>query len=276
MSNPTKEEILKAINESGYLFEQEIASLFESNKFYVQPNVAFNDLDEEKSREIDVMCYKRFFYDEERKISIGARILCECKNNTNPFVFICRNKNEADKRYSPPNFIFPQKEYQKPVEGKPNAYRTYNGFEYYGINSIFPYSISETKATQFCKIIRKGKDWCAFHDGIYDSILIPMIKCLEFYKKEDSPMSRNTEWKNFIVYFPIVVLNSEIYSVNTHIDTETISNMDFISFTREINSKKIKDKYLVDFVTKEGLQHYIEKNIYSFMDHFVGKMKMSV
>lgn len=276
MNNPTKEEIIKAINDSGYLFEQEIASVFENNNFYIQTNVAFNDTDENKSREIDVMCYKRVFYDEDRKISIGIRILCECKNNASPFVFICRNKNEVDKRYSPPNFIFPKKEYEKPVEGKPKSFYRISGFKYYEIDNIFPYSASETKATQFCKIIRKGKDWCAFHDGIYDSILLPIIKCLEFYKKEDSPMTSNTEWKNFIVYYPIVVLNSDIYSVDTHIDKETINKNEFISFTREINSTKIKDKYLVDFVTKEGLQNYIKNYINPFMSDFVNKIKISI
>lgn len=151
-----------------------------------------------------------------------------------------------------------------------------SGFKYYEIDNIFPYSASEIKATQFCKIIRKGKDWCAFHDGIYDSILIPIIKCLEFYKKEDSPMTSNTEWKNFIVYYPIVVLNSDIYSIDTHIDKETINNKEFISFTREINSKKIKDKYLVDFVTKDGVQNYIKNYIEPFMNDFANKIKMSI
>lgn len=59
MGNPTKEEIIKAITDSGYLFEQEIASVFENNNFYIQTNVAFNDLDEDKSREIPY-CSSKF------------------------------------------------------------------------------------------------------------------------------------------------------------------------------------------------------------------------
>ncbi len=45
MENPTKEEILKAVNDSGYLFEQEIGTILERNNFYIQPNVAFIDID---------------------------------------------------------------------------------------------------------------------------------------------------------------------------------------------------------------------------------------
>lgn len=269
MDNPTKEEILKAINDSGYLFEQEIASILESNDFYVYPNDAFIDIDEEKSREIDVMAYKRFYHNERKKISISVRILCECKNNTNPFVFVCRNKNSADNSYSPPNFLFPLNEYTKPIKQEPGSYNIITGFQYYNLETVFPYSIIDTKATQFCKIIRKGKDWSAFHDGIYESLLIPMIKCLEFNKKSDSDINKYNDWKNFKVYYPIIVLNSDLFSINTHIDAGIINKIDSISFTREINSKHYKDRYLVDFVTKDGLQNYIEKNIFSFMDKFV-------
>ena len=36
MSNPSEEEILKAINTSGYLFEQEVGSILENNNFHIQ------------------------------------------------------------------------------------------------------------------------------------------------------------------------------------------------------------------------------------------------
>lgn len=62
----TTKDILTAVNDSGYLFEQEVASILGNNKFYIQTNVAFNDEDEGKSREIDVVGYRRFFHDEER------------------------------------------------------------------------------------------------------------------------------------------------------------------------------------------------------------------
>jgi len=262
----TKEDILIAINNSGYLFEQEIASILENNKFYIQTNVAFNDEDEEKSREIDVVGYRRFFHDEERKISIGVRVLCECKNNTNPFVFICRNKNEVDKQYSPPNFIFPKKEYQKPIVGKTNSYYIYTGFQFFDLAKIHPYSQKNTKAVQFCKIIRKGKEWCAFHDGIYDSILLPMIKCIEFYRKQDN--FNNSEWQYYTILFPIIVLNSDLYSIDSHISPNDVNEVEFIHFTRDINYKKIKNNYLIDFVTKKGLTKYIEENINAFVDEF--------
>lgn len=268
MDSPSEEEILNAINSSGYLFEQEVGSVFEKNGFHIQTNAAFKDEDEETSREIDVMGYKRIYWSEEKKISIGVTILTECKNNQNPFVFIKRNKSAVDRFYSPPNFLFPKKEFQEPIEGKPNSYTIVPAFRHFQLDKVFPYSIGESKAVQFCKIIRKGKDWNAFHDGIYDSILFPIIKCLEHYKKKDSKML-DSEWKNYFIYFPIVVLNSKIYSIDTHSNADKVNNEDFVSFTRDIDAKKIQGKYLIDFVTKDGLQAYLDNHIKTFVEKFV-------
>jgi len=269
--NPTEDEILKALNNSGYLFEQEIGSIFERYSYHIQTNAAFEDDDEEKSREIDVTGYQRFYYNEEKMTSIGVRIICECKNSQTPFVFINRNKSASDSYYCPPNFLFPQKKFMTPIEGRPDMYTEKPAFRHFSLDEIFPYSISDTKAVQFCKMVRKGKEWEALHDGIYDNILIPIIKCLEYYKRKDSE-TLVSEWKNYSIYFPIVVLNSKIYVVDSHIDATKVKEVSYISFTREIDSKKIKGKYLVDFVTKDGLENYLQNHLYSFVEGYIMKI----
>lgn len=272
----TKNDILQAINNSGYLFEQEIATLIENKGFHVQTNVAFADEDEDKSREIDVVAYKNCYHNEQTKISISVKILCECKNSTNPFVFIYRKKNEVDSRYNPPCFTFPKKEYHEPVPDKQGSYWIKSGFSFFNIDSIFPYSLEDTKAVQFCKLVIKDKKWNAFHDGIYDSIIFPMVKCLESYKNQDSKYN-NGVWKHYIVYFPIVILSSDLYAINSEKlkSVDQIKCVDYVHFTRDINNTKIKDKYLIDFITKDGLDSYIQVNINQFMEKFVEKLKVS-
>lgn len=56
---PSNEEIMDAIEQSGYLLEQHVATQLESLNFYVKTNIAFEDPDEGKSREIDVSAVKR-------------------------------------------------------------------------------------------------------------------------------------------------------------------------------------------------------------------------
>lgn len=103
---PTVEEIISALKESGYLMEQEVASQLEALGFQVYTNTAYQDPEEGKSREIDVRAVKRIAYNEEKKIVVFAEMIVECKNNSNPFIFIERTKNSADQRKHPQEFLF--------------------------------------------------------------------------------------------------------------------------------------------------------------------------
>ena len=56
---PTREEIAQAVKDSGYLMEQELGSELEALGFVVQTNYPYKDLDEAKSREIDVFAIRQ-------------------------------------------------------------------------------------------------------------------------------------------------------------------------------------------------------------------------
>lgn len=45
-ANPTNEEIMAAIGQSGYLLEQQAATRLEALNFHVRTNIAFEDPDE--------------------------------------------------------------------------------------------------------------------------------------------------------------------------------------------------------------------------------------
>src|ERR1700694_4481162 len=97
MSDQTSpEEILIASENSGYLMKQEVASALEALGLHVQTNRAFEDQDEGKSRELDVVAIERVHHDEVNQISVFVELLCECKNTRSPFVFLLRPKTPAD------------------------------------------------------------------------------------------------------------------------------------------------------------------------------------
>lgn len=274
--DPNPEDILNAVKKSGYLFEQEVATIFENLGINIRTNAAFKDADEEKSREIDILGFKIYHSDNEKKIRVTARFICECKNNNNPFVFITRNKSLGDGHYIPPNFQFPKKEYEVPIPNERNSYRIYNGFEYFKLKDIFPYSLQSNKAIQFCKIFPRGKEWLAQHDGIYDSIFYPLVKSVEHYKKNDSDFVKKTKWNHFSVYFPIVILNSKLYSIDTNIDNEVLNPVEHITFIREVENSKLKDAYLIDFVEKQFIENYFSKVIEPFMKEFTNRIISNV
>lgn len=78
-ANPTTDEIMSAIRDSGYLMEQEVATQLEQRDLHVRTNVAFEDPDEGKSREIDVVAIKRVAHDENSKLAAFVELLVECK-----------------------------------------------------------------------------------------------------------------------------------------------------------------------------------------------------
>ena len=56
---PRPSDIITALSQSGYLIEQHVATQLEALDLHVWTNWAFEDIDEGKSREIDMRAVKR-------------------------------------------------------------------------------------------------------------------------------------------------------------------------------------------------------------------------
>jgi hypothetical protein len=253
----TTDQILKAVTESGFLMEQEVATTFEDLTFHVSTNVAFEDSEEGKSRETDVYAFKRFYFNESSKIIIDIIFLCECKNNTNPFVFISRNKNIADKNFIPNGVVLAKDEFQFPIEGRPHTVSIQKAFKVLQLNDYHHYFTTDQKAVQFCKIVRQGKDFKAMHDGIYDGIFLPLAKAFEAKRKD---VQNYTYAQNAIsLIYPVVILNSEIYNIDS--ESPKPEEKQYVSFRREIKSKQLKGQFLIDFINKNAIEKFYQNEV---------------
>ena len=250
MDKPTQSEILIALQDSGYLMEQEVADRFEELGYHVQPNSAFEDLDEGKSRELDVRAVLRHAHNEDAKLSLFVIFHCECKNNKSPFVFVGRKKGLHDESYIPEEYTFPKKTYKTTLgpsqDGKGTSFRLLPAWNHLNLNPIHYFTKEDQKAVQFCRMVRKGKNSEAQHGGIYDSILLPLIKCLLSEKKKASEL--RGEWKYVHLYFPIVVLNSDLYYVDSGLDDPTPKLTKHISLLREFRSENVNGIFRIEFV----------------------------
>src|SRR5258708_26236343 len=101
MDKFTIEEINNAVQKTGFLFEQNIASAIENANFDVITNYAYLDTDEGKSREVDIVAHKQMFEIKDRNIRGVCYLICECKDSDNPMVFFVRKKTWGDKYYRP-------------------------------------------------------------------------------------------------------------------------------------------------------------------------------
>lgn len=278
---PNNNEILEAVRESGYLMEQDVATLFESLTFpeavkpTVQTNRAYEDIEEGKSREIDVSVFAEVVHNTTAKLNVEVEFLCECKNNSSPFVFLGRPQNDTDYWLEPKEYIFPVTHYEKTISQEANqrTFQQYPAFHHLGLAQHHHFYKQADRAVQFCKIIRKGKSWEATHGGIYDAIFYPLVKSLLSRRSEVRKFQG--EWNWVWLFFPIVVLNSDIYYIDAASTSPDPKKVTQVTLLREVKSKNIEGVFAIDFVTLSGLKDFMESGVFPFVQYVADMAKNS-
>ena len=270
-AHPSDDEIIAAIQKSGYLLEQEVASKIEALGFHVETNTAFTDPEEGKSREIDVRAFKQIAKNEELKIAVNCEFLIECKNTSNPFVFFGRQKNSSDNVFHRrPEFHFPIEEYEarKPDSSGQVRIRERTAFHHLGFDKVHYRFLDPLKAVQFCRIDRKGSHWRADHGGLYDSIFYPMAKAVMNSKQQiPSPQRFHDSWRFIWFIFPTVVLNSNLLFVDSEKEPIKLESREYVSFSRQIKSEHLSDRFSIDFVRLNALEKFYNECAKPTLDH---------
>ncbi len=274
--SPSHLEIVDALKRSGYLMEQEVATQLEALNFHVWTNWAFQDVDEGKSREIDVRAIKQVAHNEEKKLSAFVEIIAECKNSTNPFVFLGRPKNQTDNWDPPQEFIFPRGKYSRQQKGPAKNVGTIyleDPFFHLGFDKVHYDFVSETKAVQFCRIARKGERWHANHDGMYDSIFYPMAKAFTARKREENVRNSPSGGDCFWLFVPMVIISGDILYVDSMAANPEPQERSYVTFKREIKSENLDGVYNVVFVNQKHLEQFISDRIQQLVDRMADLTK---
>ena len=258
---PTEAEILAAVTASGYLMEQEVATILESMDFHVKSSPAYQDPETGKSREIDVIGIKRVAHNEDAKLSAFVEAVCECKNSSAPLVFVGRQMNEIDRGRHPAEYLFPVEVFHKSI---PNGYQEVRAFHRLGLADRHYYYQQETKAVQFCRILREGKTWKADHGSIHDALFYPLVKVILGRKQElaETCSPPRPVW----LFFPLVVVNSPIYYLDTSDGASQLVETPHVSFVRELKFEGKRNRFAVDFVRKEALSQFLGTTISPFVE----------
>lgn len=264
MSQPTEQQIIAALEASGYLFEQDVATQLVDLGFHVETNYAFEDHDLDKSREIDVRAVKRVAVNEAQKLQFWIELLVECKDFASPLVFLERRKNALDATPSEPKeFIFPFRVMQKRLDA--NSYREVPAFEHLGLKEHHYYLREPNKATQFSKIVRKGSEWTANHEGIYDSLVLPLAKLLEVRRVDVLRHARSSNgWRSVWLFFPMVVVRDHLFAYDLSVPQRELIPRRRVTFVRHLDSDKLKGRYMIDFLTFNGIGTYLSQDIEGF------------
>ena len=249
MTNPVfPKDWLDSIQKSGKFFEQEIATLVHESGFgWVIPNYAYLDVEEGKSREMDVYAMA------------GKRIGRKWN-----FIFPILLISVSDK----PLVCFTRKDWISPyttagiqISGMPRNVFTKKGnleiAEFLKIEKLHHYYKRDKISSQFWSPLER-KDTNG--DYFYRELLLPLIKSIVAEKKEHEKgwyFDPTGEPINLQLYYPIIVVNDlwECFMTGDKVSYSKTRSLGFLFHTA---SESYSGDYMVDICTKEGLVDIIK------------------
>jgi hypothetical protein len=259
----TPEQIKEVLEKSGYLFEQQVATQIEQFGYHVTTNKAYQDQEEGKSREIDIVAHKEYFrLSEWGQEAIGVCYLnCECKNSSSPLVFINRKKSLLDKSYTPDGIFLINDPYSKHTSNI--LFHKLGLFEnHFATNT-------EHKAVQIWKINRNGNKTEAQHSGVIEGFIYPLVKSKKLWENQ-LPGDRDDK-KYCKIIFNLVITNAPIYTIDSMDENALPKPCYYAPFIRELRTRDFNGEYLITFVQYKELKRFFENEIGCFMDAIKAK-----
>lgn len=254
-----------SIRRSGYLLEQRIESILIQQGYYVQTNPVFPDPETGKTREIDVSALSATrVYSKLRKTLdfIFPVILCECENNAQPLVFFTKE--------SPISFMYHEnvKVSGLPVKFWQEEEDLWEGFsEFTGMEKFHHYCKGPI-ATQWCTFHlpkRQGASWIAWHTEEQHDSFNSLVKALDYkiaqhYDNWYLPESSDKEAVNVQIYYPILILQSKLYSATLKDGRLILRKSRHIQFMKKLFLPRSADAetYQIDIITEDYLPTYIK------------------
>lgn len=263
MDEPSDAQILTALEASGFLFEHECATAIEALGFHVETSWPFADPDQGKSRELDLRAIRSVHRDEAAQIQVFVELLVECKDFDAPLVFLERPKNKREVESPVPNeYLFPRPHYRRQLTS--GSYQEVTGFQYFSLADRHYYYSDKDKATQFVKVVRKGGQWTANHDGVHDAIVLPLAKALEARKGQfPKHAPRRSDWCSIWLFFPIVLVRNRLLAHNPD-SPAPLTERGRVTYVRGLDSQPLHGSYMIDFVRLAYLPTYVEKEVLAF------------
>jgi len=273
MAKKLDKEYRKAIDRSGYLFEQRLAAFLKNEGYYVVPNYSFRDPETGDHREVDVWAYGATAISRRRREFIWPMLLVEAKNLSSPLVFFTQSEVPISELMGEVHLS------GLPKEVILNKQRIELS-EFLGFEKFHHYYRRGRLASQFCAVYKKGKECHAEHQlptggNLYRDAILPLAKAVHFEMDE-----HETNWSyepgneviNLNFYYPILVTKGELYECYVGGTRPRYRRVHRIGFIRRYHSNKMKGEYRIDVVSESGF-HKLVKDIDKEMNKMAGRIK---
>lgn len=252
----TKEEMLEALNRSGYLMESEISSMLTEFGFFIESNQVIEDKSTGKSREIDLIA-EYYNYKEQNlgyKVASKIKFIFEIKNNLFPIVLLtkwefspniedCTGLKEALTIPDKLKYDWYDSYYKRLIQNNNRIYTQYCSFQKKKANdelmALHPDNIHEglSKITQYSEEMVK----------FYDKDLL--------YERTDTDYK--DEYFRHFLFMPVLLINDELFELHDN----KLQQVDSSVLVYNYHFDKEPKMAYVFVVTKKGFPKFIERMV---------------
>ena len=246
-----KDDLLKALTNSGYLFESEIANKLSRLGYFVEANTSTLDPITGKSREIDIFCEYREFDErcDRNNVVAATRFVFEIKNNDFPLILMTNHDHS-------PNVS--TWESLKIAETVPEEldFNKYNGYFEKMINS----NLLSDIYTQYCTFeLKKNGELMATHsESLYSGLNKIVNHC------EDLVYAWNGEEREYVddflrnfLYFPVLLLKDHLYELTIINNSPSINKVESSLLLFSYHYKGKPSIALIQVLTERYLEQFL-------------------
>ena len=249
----TQTEMVDAIQRSGYPLEQRVAQAIREHGFLAHTNAAYTDPETGKSREYDISGIRVSMLGRNGMDAIFTLLICECENNQQPVVFFTSESllgfmnvkcSGLPLKVSSAGWVVPL-------------------WEFLGVKRFHHYSRGSV-ATQYCTFHRKNDSapWTASHSDAHHQTFMGLVNAVEHGIEDHcnnwvSP-GRSKEPINLQLYYPVLVLQGEIYEARTDVSPISVNKVEQIQYRKELWDGRGSNTYQIDVITESYVPRYLD------------------
>lgn len=264
---PSSDDVIAALERTGFLLEQRVAQEVRAAGFYVQTGRAFKDPEEGKSREVDVYAFKRLFANEKGDITLGVKLLIECKKSTGPYVVLGRKLSDDERSMPPHSHTMPinSVKWEERAEGLRIYRKSKSLWNVLGLHEL-PHSPSrdERKGLQLVRMHLKNKEWQADNSSIFDSLTLPLMKAVEAFRPPRDKASTVPKYAHMELCFPAVVTSGELFYVDADAGDPLAERVEWVSIDRDVDMEGMSGNFSMDVVNYDSLGDYLSTRVLEF------------
>ncbi|MET8356053.1 hypothetical protein [Micromonospora sp. NPDC005171] len=272
---PTEEQILSALERTGYIFEQRVATLLGPG---VSTGWAFKDQDSGASRELDIhMSGQVVGRAPSGTVSIDWTILGECKSYQWPWIALTKSWEDGwtgwDGRNSTDILLSPAAR----MDLNPNRFTAYdNPDSFFGRYRAARYR--SPRAVQLVKLNKKSGGWEAHSGDIFNDLTYPLAKAVSFLREQfdriHGDFDRDPFPRALKLIFPVIFVSSPMYTVSFPLGKPRVNPTKQIVLERRLSSASVTGDFRFDVVHIDGIEAWYEHTVLQTVRHVVKQAGM--